>query len=135
MHASSPWEASANLGGAWGTARVVGQSVGGISPTTTVADAGTVLAVSPSVSAAYQPCERGLAMSTEHEPYYQSDAFLGYVPIKEWEFGVHLRVHAAREPYREPQALFPLTRTRGERTYVLAKPYLLHPGFRRTVTR
>ncbi len=69
----------------------------------------------------------------EGDPYFQHDELLGEAPLPGGQWGIHLRLHVADEPYTEPQEIFPLQHQRGRRTYVQAKPYILEPDIRLTV--
>ncbi len=58
---------------------------------------------------------------------------IGEIEFQEDRYPLWMRVHRAREPFREHRELVPLTETGGERLYLHAKPYVLVPDFRLTV--
>lgn len=73
------------------------------------------------------------------DPYYQHEAYLGDVPLPgvsyppERPVGLHLRLHVAEEPYRDPPPFLGLRDREGTRVYVHARPDVLVPDVRLTV--
>ena len=72
----------------------------------------------------------------EHDRYWNHDTELGEGRFYRSRFTLRLKLHEARERYSragDPE-IVPLTTTQGERTYFLAKLYLLIPDIRLTVS-
>lgn len=63
----------------------------------------------------------------EPPPFWQQDVLIGEAPVRGERTSIRLRVHTSPERYGGREELYPLTQRRGERLYVLAKPYILEP--------
>jgi hypothetical protein len=61
------------------------------------------------------------------EPYWQSVQRIGEAPIRGEPTGLWLRLHISDEPYYGQRELVPLSRNRGNRTYIHAQPFILEP--------
>lgn len=64
----------------------------------------------------------------EEDPYWQLDLAIGEGHFyRDQLFTIRLRLHTSEEKFRDHQDLVPLVHKTGQRTYVLARPYILEP--------
>lgn len=67
------------------------------------------------------------------DDYWQEDILLGEAQIHRSHHAIHMRIHTSPERYKRKESIYALTYPRGERDYVMAKPYILIPNITLTI--
>ena len=66
-------------------------------------------------------------MGKEHEEYWQKDEAVGEGQVGDERFSIRMRLHTSEERYDGGVTLIPLSQSKGWRTYLHARPYILVP--------
>ena len=67
------------------------------------------------------------------DPYWQEDILVGEGQIQRGLRAIRMRIHTSPERYNWKESIYSLTHPRGERDYVMAKPYILIPNITLTI--